>query len=338
MAIRAFITGCSGPVLTADETAFIRQAEPWGLILFKRNVETRRQVLALTEAFRAAVGRADAPVLVDQEGGRVQRLGPPHWRAYPSAGRLGAIAGEPWLRAARVRLAARLMACDLRAVGITVDCMPVLDVPVAGAHAVIGDRAYADTAELIAQLGRAAAEGMLAGGVMPVIKHVPGHGRAGADSHHALPVVDADRDALEAQDFLPFRVLADMPAAMTAHVVFTALDRRRPATTSRRVVRDVIRGAIGFQGLLMSDDLSMQALSGTLRERAAAALRAGCDIGLHCNGILAEMEQVADAVPVLAGAARRRAAAALARIAHAVEPLDPVDAAAQLDAALAAGS
>ncbi len=338
MPIRAFITGCSGLVLTADETAFIRQAEPWGLILFKRNVETPRQVLALTEAFRAAVGRADAPVLVDQEGGRVQRLGPPHWRAYPSAGRLGAIAGEPWMRAARVRLVARLMAHDLRAVGITVDCMPVLDVPVAGAHAVIGDRAYADTSELIARLGRAAAEGMLAGGVMPVIKHVPGHGRAGADSHHALPVVDADRDALEAQDFLPFRVLADMPAAMTAHVVYTALDRRRPATTSQRVVRDVIRGDIGFQGLLMSDDLSMQALSGTLRERAAAALRAGCDIGLHCNGILAEMEQVADAVPVLAGVARRRAAAALARITHAVEPLDPVDAAAQLDAALAAGS
>jgi beta-N-acetylhexosaminidase len=337
MAIRAFISGCAGKTLSDDEIAFFREAEPWGLILFRRNVDSPEQVRALTASFREAVGRAEAPVLVDQEGGRVQRLTTPHWRAYPSAATLGSMAAnDPLTRRELVRLTARLLAADLRAVGITVDCMPVLDVPVPGAHGVIGDRAYAQTAEEVAVLARAAAEGLLAGGVLPVVKHVPGHGRARADSHEALPVVDASAAELEGHDFVPFAILADMPAAMTAHVVFTALDPSSPATTSRKVIRSVVRGRIGFGGLLMSDDLSMKALTGTLGERAAAALRAGCDLGLHCSGNLQEMQEVAASAPVLAGASRRRAEAALARIRHVPEPLDAEEAHSRLDAALAA--
>ena len=335
--MRAFISGCSGQDLTAEEIAFFREADPWGLILFRRNVGSPEQVLRLTSAFRDAVGRDDAPVLVDQEGGRVQRLAPPHWPSYPAARRLGGLhANDPLVRREVVRLTARLMAHDLRQVGITVDCLPVLDVPVPGAHDVIGDRAYALDAETIGVLGRAAAEGLLAGYVLPVVKHIPGHGRAAADSHLALPVVEASLAELEAQDFLPFRMLADMPAAMTAHVVYTAIDPARPATTSRAVHRRIIRGAIGFDGLVMSDDLSMKALSGTLGERAAASLAAGCDIALHCSGDLAEMRSVAEAVPALRGKARRRADAALARIRHMEEPLDPVEARARLSGALAA--
>jgi beta-N-acetylhexosaminidase len=216
-----------------------------------------------------------------------------------------------------------------------VDCLPVLDVPSPGSHDIIGDRAYGKTAEQVAILGRAAAEGLMAGGVLPVIKHMPGHGRAGADSHLSLPVVDASREALETHDFKPFRMLTDMPLAMTAHVVYTAIDPERPATTSPTVVRDVIRGHIGYQGLVMSDDLSMEALSGSLRERAEAAFAAGCDVGLHCNGKMEEMSAVAEAAPALEGEALRRAEAALQRITHDPEPLDPVDARARLDAALA---
>ena len=213
--------------------------------------------------------------------------------------------------------------------------MPVLDVPTAGAHDVIGDRAYGRTPAQVAILGRAAAEGLLAGGVLPVIKHMPGHGRAGADSHLALPVVDASREELERHDFAPFRVLADMPVAMTAHVVYTALDPDHPATTSRVVMDDIVRGALGYDGLVMTDDLSMQALSGTFRDRTEAAFAAGCDMALHCNGVMEEMTAVAEAVPDLAGDALRRADAALQRIRHEPEPLDPVDARARLDAALA---
>jgi beta-N-acetylhexosaminidase len=337
MTIRAFVSGCAGPRLTADETAFFRDARPWGLILFRRNVETPEQMRALTSSFRDAVGRADAPVLVDQEGGRVQRLGPPHWPVYPSARRLaGAPVNNPMVKREAIRLCARLMAHDLLAVGITVDCAPVIDVPLPDAHAVIGDRAYAEEPEVVAVLGRAAAEGLMAGGVLPVIKHMPGHGRAKADSHLALPVVDASWDELLARDILPFTILADMPAAMTAHVVYTAIDPKAPGTTSRTVFRRVIRGEIGFDGLVLSDDLSMQALSGSLAERTAGAIGAGCDIALHCNGVMAEMKAVADAAPPLRGAAKRRARAALARVAHRPEPLDPVDARALLDAMLAA--
>ena len=335
MTAHACILGCAGPELRPDERAFFRDARPWGFILFKRNIETPEQVGALTAALRDTVGRDEAPILVDQEGGRVQRMGPPQWPAYPSGRTYGRLAADPTVRQAVARLGARLMAHDLRAVGITVDCAPVLDVPVAGAHDVIGDRAYATDVETVTLLGRAVAEGLLAGGVLPVMKHVPGHGRAGADSHAALPVVRAALAELEAQDFRPFRHLADMPLAMTAHVVYAAIDAERPGTVSARVIRDIVRGEIAFDGLLMTDDLSMKALSGSLRERAEAALAAGCDIALHCNGRLDEMQGVAAAAPALAGEAARRAEAALGRIRHAPEPFDAVDARARFEAALA---
>ncbi|GGH22016.1 beta-hexosaminidase [Alsobacter metallidurans] len=336
MSIRAFIAGCAGTVLTPHEIAFFREANPWGLILFRRNVESPEQLLTLTSEFRHAVGRADAPVLIDQEGGRVQRMGQPHWRAYPPARRLGEIAAnDPLTRRELTRLAGRLIAHDLLTVGITVDCLPVLDVPVPGAHGIIGDRAYAQDPETIAVLGRAAAEGLMAGGVLPVIKHMPGHGRAQADSHEALPTVETPLHELAVRDFAPFEILSDMPMAMTAHVVYAAIDPEAPATTSPKVFEQVIRGALAYDGLVMSDDISMKALSGTLAERAAAALRAGCDVALYCHGVMGEMEEVAAAVHDLSGDALRRAEAALARIHHRPEPLDPVEAWARLDAALA---
>lgn len=332
MTAAACILGCSGPSLTKAEIAFFRDARPWGFILFGRNVEDPDQVRRLTAGLRETVGRTDAPILVDQEGGRVQRLGPPHWRRYPPA---RAYAGLPdrLMRQALARLGARLMAHDLAAVGVNVDCAPVLDVPDPQAHAVIGDRAYADSSDEVAVLGRAVAEGLLAGGVLPVMKHAPGHGRANADSHEALPVVEASIEALDARDFAPFRALSDLPMAMTAHVVYAAIDGRRPATTSRAVIRDVIRGRIGYQGLLLSDDLSMHALSGGLGERAAAARRAGCDVVLHCNGDLAEMAAVAEGAGTLTGPAARRALAALARIPRAAEPFDATAARTRFEAA-----
>jgi beta-N-acetylhexosaminidase len=320
MTTHAFILGLSGPVLTPEERAFFADAQPWGFILFKRNIETRAQVSALTAALRETVGR-HAPILIDQEGGRVQRMRPPHWPSYPPARWFGQI-NDPLRRTALVRLGARLMAHDLREVGVDVDCLPVLDVPVASAHDVIGDRAYAHDPDEVARLGRAACEGMLAGGVLPVIKHMPGHGRAMADSHHALPRVAASLAELEAQDFRPFRHLADMPLAMSAHVVFEAVDARQPATTSRAVFDEVIRGRIGYDGLVMTDDLSMKALSGGMDQRARRAYRAGCDMILHCNGVMAEMVAVAEAARPLKGQGKRRADAALARIRHEPEPLD----------------
>ncbi|WP_210487704.1 beta-N-acetylhexosaminidase [Microvirga antarctica] len=335
MISRALIAGCSGLTLSPDEAAFYRDASPWGFILFKRNIDSPGQVRALCTALRDTVGW-DAPILIDQEGGRVQRMGPPHWPKYPSGRVYGNLhASDPLLGREIVRLGARLMAHDLKAVGITVDCMPVLDVPTEGAHDVIGDRAYGRTPEQVAVLGRAAAEGLLAGGVLPVIKHMPGHGRAGADSHLALPIVDASRADLEQHDFAPFRMLSDMPLAMTAHVVYTALDRDGPATTSRIVMDEVVRGHLQYDGLVMTDDLSMRALSGTFREKTEAAFAAGCDMALHCNGVMDEMAAVADAAPLLSGDALRRADAALQRVRHEPEPLDPVDARARLDAALA---
>jgi len=327
----ACILGCAGPGLSGEERAFFREAQPWGFILFKRNVENPGQLRALTGALRACVGRPDAPVLIDQEGGRVQRLGPPHWPVYPPGGAYGALA--PPLRREMARLGARLIAHDLAGVGINVDCLPVLDVPTPGAHDVIGDRAYDASPDGVASLGRAAAEGLIAGGVAPVIKHIPGHGRAGADSHKALPVVEASLAELEARDFAPFRALRDMPMAMTAHVVYTAIDRTHPATTSSRVIGDVIRGAIGFQGLLMSDDISMKALSGDLAGLARAVLDAGCDVVLHCNGDGAEMRAVVAGAKPLAGQAEARAKAALARIARGAEPFDAAEARARFDAA-----
>ena len=331
MSVSACILGCAGPTLTRAEKAFFADVRPWGFILFARNIEAPDQVRALTAALREAVGR-DAPILIDQEGGRVQRLGPPHWRRYPPGRAYGGAAGDPRELA---RLGARLIAHDLAALGINVDCVPVLDVPDPEGHAVIGDRAYGDTPERVAVLGRAACEGLIAGGVLPVVKHIPGHGRARADSHLELPVVDAAWDELDARDFAPFKALSDMPMAMTAHVIYAAIDRKRPATTSRKVLRKAVRGTIGFDGLLMSDDLSMKALRGDFRDRAEDALRADCDVVLHCNGDMAEMKAVAAGTGLLKGSAKRRADAALARLPTAVEPFDAAEARARFDAAFA---
>jgi beta-N-acetylhexosaminidase len=312
MMARAFITGMAGTTISPEEASFFRDASPWGLILFKRNIDSPAQVAAITVHFRDVVGW-NAPVLVDQEGGRVQRLGPPHWPAYPPGAAYAAlyeIDKERGLEAAR--LGGRLIAEDLAAIGIDVDCVPVADVPVAGSDRVIGDRAFGDTPAQVAALAGAQADGLMAAGVLPVVKHLPGHGRATADSHLNLPVVDTDRATLEKTDFAAFRPLSSLPLGMTAHVVFSAIDAVQPATTSAIMIRDVIRGSIGFEGLLMSDDVSMGALSGTLAERSRAALAAGCDLVLHCNGDLAEMCEVADASPVLAGEAAKRAERALA--------------------------
>ncbi len=288
--------------------------EPWGLILFRRNVESPEQLRALAASFRSLVGRDDAPVLVDQEGGRVQRLGPPHWARHPAAARYAELHDrDPERALALARLGGELTARDLRASGITVDCAPVLDLPVEGASSVIGDRAFGRDPVTVAALAGGWAEGLMAGGALPVVKHVPGHGRAAVDSHLELPVVDADRAALE-RDFAPFRALNHLPMAMTAHIVFRALDPERPVTTSKRAIDAVIRGEIGFDGLLLSDDLSMEALKGSLGERAAAASAAGCDMLLHCNGRMAEARAVAEAAPVLDGRAAERAAAALSRL------------------------
>ncbi|ACL57162.1 beta-N-acetylhexosaminidase [Methylobacterium nodulans] len=329
----ALILGCTGPTLSPEEAAFFRDTRPWGFILFKRNIESPEQVRALTAALRETVGRAEAPILIDQEGGRVQRMGPPHWRAYPSGSRYLQVGGRE-NGPALARLGARLMAHDLASVGVNVDCAPVLDVPVAGANEVIGDRAYGTEPEAVAAIGRAVAEGLMEGGVLPVMKHMPGHGRANADSHLALPVVEADRDSLESHDFRPFRALADLPLGMSAHVVFTSLDPDHPATTSARVIREVVRGAIGFDGLLMTDDLSMKALTGSFRARTEAAFRAGIDVALHCNGDRSEMEEVASSTPALAGEALRRAEAALASLRPATG-FDADEARARFEAGLA---
>jgi beta-N-acetylhexosaminidase len=313
MTARAFITGISGPALTTDERSFLREAEPWGLVVFKRNVETPDQLRGLVAGFREAVGRADAPVLVDQEGGRVQRLGPPHWPSYPPGAQYGRIwERDPASALEAARMGARLIANDLLAVGIDVDCLPLADVPTRDADLVIGDRAYGESAQKVAAIAAAVADGLMEGGVLPVLKHLPGHGRATADSHHRLPTVTADRASLEAVDFAAFRPLAGLVMGMTAHVVFSAFDPVAPATSSVTMVQEVIRDSIGFEGLLMSDDISMGALSGSLAERSVAALAAGCDVILHCNGSTDEMHAVAGAVPVLSGKPERRAAAALA--------------------------
>jgi beta-N-acetylhexosaminidase len=329
----AMILGCAGPELGREEAAFFADADPWGFILFRRNVESPDQVRRLTDALRAAVGR-EAPILIDQEGGRVQRMGPPHWPKYPPGEAYLKATNDPLAARELARLGARLMAHDLKAVGVNVDCVPVLDVPVPGAHDIIGDRAYGRDPATVAQLGRAAAEGLLAGGVLPVVKHMPGHGRAFADSHKELPTVHADFDTLDAWDFAPFKALSDMPVAMSAHVVFTAIDPKRPATTSKKAVK-LMREHLGFQGLLLSDDLVMNALSGTLTERAEAALKAGCDAVVHWNGDMSEMKQVAAGAGKLQGKSARRASAALARIVHTPEPLDEREARSRFAALLA---
>ncbi len=329
----AFITGLSGLELTGAETSFLRAAKPAGVILFARNVDHPDQVRRLIAEAQAAIGSA-VLVLVDQEGGRVQRLRPPHWRTLPSGAQYAARATIELPRAiADARAISRLIAHDLRAVGITCNCTPVLDLPIAGAHEVIGNRALGTSPAPIAALGRAIAEGHMDGGVLPVIKHIPGHGRALVDTHHALPTVAATEHELIATDFAPFKALATLPAAMTAHVVFSMIDPTTTASTSAIVTSRIIRGHIGFDGLLMSDDLSMQALQGTPGERAAAVLRAGTDLALHCNGVMVEMEHVASASPALTGKPAVRYANALA-VTHTQSPFSMADAEACLQRVL----
>jgi beta-N-acetylhexosaminidase len=301
---RAILFSCAGETLSVDERAFFRDVDPLGFILCQRNCRTSEQVRALIADFRDCVGRGDAPVLIDQEGGRVARLKPPEWRRYPAPARLAAL---PEAEEA-IRQGARLIADDLAPLGVTVDCLPVLDLPVAGASDVIGDRAYGGDLAFVARLGRAACEGLLAGGVLPTIKHIPGHGRARVDSHKALPRVDEAVAELTRTDFAPFRALNDMPWAMTAHVIYSAIDPDAPATLSRKVIDTVIRGDIGFDGMLVSDDVTMGALAGTMRERVRGALAAGCDAVLHCTGVLSEMREAAEAAaPLTEDAAARLA-------------------------------
>ena len=319
---RAVIFGCAGTELSEQEKAFFAAADPLGFVLFARNIDTPAQVRDLVASLRDAGGRADAFVLIDQEGGRVARLRPPHWRAYPAARWFGELARIDQIVAAEaVALNSRLIAHDLSDLGIDVDCLPVLDVPSADAHDVIGDRAYGIDPRVVATMGRAACGGLLAGGVLPVIKHIPGHGRARADSHKELPIVEAAADELGRIDFEPFRALAEMPIAMTAHVVYSAFDAGAPATTSTRVIDEVIRGSIGFDGLLLSDDLSMEALSGTVASRAEAAIAAGCDVVLHCNGELDEMKAVSAVTNTLNEAANTRVIRARA-MKRAPQPFD----------------
>jgi beta-N-acetylhexosaminidase len=332
MSTRAFITGIAGLELSAAEREFIRRERPWGFILFKRNIETPAQVTQLVAELRSTIGNPDAPVLIDQEGGRVQRLGPPNWPVYPPGAVFGALYDiDPALGLSAARLSARLIADDLIQLGITVDCLPLADVPIDGADAVIGNRAYGTEPEKVAAIARAVTDGLEQGGVLPVLKHIPGHGRATADTHFKLPEVDTPQKELERTDFAAFRPLADLPMAMTAHVVFSALDPVHPATTSATIVEQVIRGVIGFQGLLMSDDVSMNALAGSIAERTRAIVTAGCDMVLHCNGRLDEMQEVARETPELSGKALQRAERALASR-KSPQPFDRQAARAQLDA------
>jgi beta-N-acetylhexosaminidase len=303
----AIITGLSGARLTSEEHAYYRDVQPAGVILFKRNVEDAALIKPLINDVRDAIGRDDVLVLVDQEGGRVQRLRAPLAENLPPAAAFAALYQKDRSRAVKLAFdVAQLCAFELAAYGFNMNCAPVLDVPVEGAHDIIGDRAYGRSVEQIVELAGAVADGLMAGGVAPVIKHIPGHGRAMSDSHLDLPVVDASRAELEASDFETFRALRHLPAAMTAHVVFTAIDAANPASTSLTVTSDIIRGHIGFDGFLMSDDLSMHALSGPMRARAEAVIAAGSDVALHCNGDMAEMRAAAEGVPKLAGRAAKR--------------------------------
>jgi beta-N-acetylhexosaminidase len=326
--------GCSGERLTASERDFFTAADPVGFILFRRNCSSPAQVRDLVGSLRDCIGRADAPVLIDQEGGRVARLRPPHWRHYPSAGHLASLPDPAAARA--VRLGARLIADDLARLGITVNCLPVLDIPAAGADPVIGDRAYGSDPERVARLAGAACAGLLEGAVLPVLKHIPGHGRARVDSHHACPQVETSCEELANTDFAPFRALAAMPWAMTAHIVYSAIDPTAPVTLSSHVITEIIRGEIGFDGVLVSDDLSMRALGGRLGERTRQALAAGCDLALHCSGDPGEMQEVvAAARPISPLTAQRLGRGEATRCGSAANGFDRKEIEVQFDALLA---
>ncbi len=297
---RSVIFGCEGTKLSAAEKKFFKAEQPFGFILFARNVETPKQLKKLVKALRTAVGRSDAPVLIDQEGGRVQRLRSPHWFEAKPFGYFGDLyQSEPERAIEALRLTTRLIAADLQDAGITVDCTPCLDLSLPETVDAIGDRAFDGDPQAVARLGAVVAEEMLTSGIIPVIKHMPGHGRATVDSHLTLPHVDAERETLEETDFVPFKALSMLPWGMTSHIVFDAIDADHPATQSPAIIKDVIRGQIGFNGLLLTDDLNMEALSGSLPERATAALEAGVDIVLHCSGVMEEMKEVVAVCPPL---------------------------------------
>jgi beta-N-acetylhexosaminidase len=332
----AAIFGCEGTLLKDDERAFFTDVQPFGFILFARNCQSPAQLRSLCDSLRSTVAKTQVPIFIDQEGGRVQRLGPPHWRKRPAARQFGELfERNPDEGREATYLCARLMAHELRESGLTANCTPVLDVPITGAHDIIGDRAYSTNPATVIELGRIVVAGHLDGGVLPVIKHIPGHGRALADSHLALPRVAAPYPELSTHDFVTFRGINDAPIAMTAHIVYEAIDPERPATVSSRVVQTIIRREIGFDGLLLSDDLSMAALQGPLGKRAKSALLAGCDVVLHCNGDLGEMKEVAANVKPLTGESSRRAEAALAQY-RAPADLDIGKAEAHLEALMGA--
>jgi len=324
--LKAFISGCAGKALTAAERALFASERPCGLILFARNVDTPEQVRALVASFKEAVGSEEVLILVDQEGGRVQRFRPPHWRNMPPARCYGDLyETDPEAARAAAFAGAWLTAAELYDMGLNVNCTPCIDVPQKGAHDIIGDRAFSTDPDVVIALGRAVMEGTLAGGVLPCIKHVPGHGRAMADSHRALPRIDAMKDELEAVDFRPFQALHDAPLAMTAHVLLPAFDERRPATVSPVIMGQVIRQQMGLTGLVMSDDIGMKALKGPFAARARAVIDGGCDVVLHCSGNFAEMTEVACAVPLLEGEAIARFERARACL-HEPQPFDSAEA------------
>ena len=314
---RPVIFGLKGITLTAEESVFFRETRPWGIILFARNIVTRAQLRSLTDDLREQSGNAYLPIFIDQEGGRVARLRPPLVRPYPPARAYTELFGQnPDAGTEAAHLGAMLLADDLRKLGITANCAPCLDLGLTGMSNVIGDRAFGEDGETITQLGSAFYEGLRAGGVVPVIKHLPGHGRAKVDSHRALPDVETDLDTLAATDFVPFRALSSALMGMAAHITYSALDAGQVSTLSRVVVGDIIRDRIGFDGLLMTDDLSMKALSGGFAERTEKALAAGCDIILHCNGDLDEMAAIAGVLPPnMSGKTAERAARVEAEIA-----------------------
>jgi beta-N-acetylhexosaminidase len=329
------ILGLAGPTLTEEERDFFRAVDPAGYILFKRNVVDRAQMKALTDDLRALSGRDDLPILIDQEGGRVARMRPPEWPKFPTGAAFDALYDvAPVSAIEAIRANAHALAAMLREVGVTVDCLPLLDVRQAGAHDIIGDRALGHEPLRVAALGRATLEGLKAGSVVGVVKHMPGHGRALADSHVELPVVDAPAEALET-DIRPFATLNWAPMAMTAHVVYTAWDADRCASLSPIVIGEIMRKRIGFDGLLMSDDLGMHALKGTFRERTALVLAAGCDVALHCSGDIAEMRSCSEGVGDITPRALERLDAAMATIAGAADATPFADLIARRDALLA---
>ncbi len=294
MGCNSIIFGCESHRLTGWEKGFFSEINPYGFILFARNCDTPEQIKNLISELRELSGRDDLPVLVDQEGGRVARLRPPHWRRTPPAavfGKLYETDQEKALRAAYIN--ACLISHELIELGFTADCAPVLDLTIPGAHEIVGDRSYGATPEKVAAIGRSVSQGFLDSGIMPVVKHIPGHGRAMVDSHKELPRVETSKIELASSDFEAFKLMRDAPWGMTAHVIYEDIDPDNIATVSEKVIKDIIRGEIGFEGILLSDDLSMKAMHGTYEERARAALSSGCDLALHCNGDQIEMQAVA---------------------------------------------